>query len=198
MNKLESVNSLLRFIRVRPVATLDIGHPDVIDAIAELEQQARVLMRTGWWFNTVVGVQYSPDPVTKHIQLPTNVLSIKLTDPRDLRRYPLLAMRDQLVFNAQENTYKFEEPLILTICQELEWDMLPESAQQLAMLTAGERFVSDKTADEIKRRELAEKKGNAFADMISEDITTKQYNVFQTPRVAYSRRGHRPFNLARR
>lgn len=211
MTYLEAVNRMLSFVGAGRVADPNVNHPLVTKARALLDQRATALMKRGWWFNRVYAVDHVPD-AQGNITFGKNVLSFALWNPNIARtayfssndpsildsaaitRYPKLTKRGGRLFDAVRNSFTFEETMVLNINQELDWEDMPDSAQDYIVYDAGGEFVSDELSDTAKENKLNQKKDFAWTELRTEEINTSNTNVFDSPRVQGARRGRRPFS----
>ncbi len=192
MTYLEAVNRLLGFVGTRKLAILDTTHPDAEKADRFLKEKKTMLLKRGWWFNRVMNIELTPDS-NGEIVFPSNALSFDSGSMQGA--YPKLTKRGTKLFDALNNTFIFEEVMILNINQELDWEDLPDSAQLHIMYEAGEELVSDVIQDPVKENKLNDKRAHAWMELRTEEINTLQLNVFNNARVNNARRGHRPFRL---
>ncbi|CAM0009701.1 tail protein [Vibrio phage K436] len=192
MDKLTAVNKLLKMIGTRKVTSVAIRHPDVSDAVEELEQWTESLLKRGWWFNRRNRVVHQPNS-NGEIVFGLNVLRIEIPDGC---RSPVgsIAKHDRRLYNADDNTYTFNHSMELTVFVGMEWDDLPDSAQYYIVYRAGSEFVRDKLEDTAKSAALRLEADGQMEDLQAEEIRTEKVNMFNNPSAAKLRRGRRPFS----
>ena len=77
--ELAAVNQILGAVGQAPVTTLDETNPDVAVAYGTLTDVSREIQGEGWNFNKEYEYPFIPDS-NKEVLIPTNVLSIDLSD----------------------------------------------------------------------------------------------------------------------
>ena len=77
LTKTTAVNIILSNIGQAPLTDLDTSNPLAQLASGMIDEVSHSLQSEGWVFNTEQDVKFYPDPTTKHIEIPTNVLSIR-------------------------------------------------------------------------------------------------------------------------
>ncbi|QMP18293.1 hypothetical protein phiV141_34 [Vibrio phage phiV141] len=192
MTKLEAVNTLLRSIGTRPVTSITVGHPDVVDAVAVLERWTRTCLERGWWFNIMNSVELQPD-ANKFIQFPSNVIRFEYSDTCTRLLYPHIAKRENRLLNAATNSFQWKSSVTLDLYIDLDWEDLAYSAQLYIMYSAAAEFVRDKIEDTAKEMKLEKKAMDYYAELDAEEMRTVKYNMFDNPATADVRRGRRPF-----
>lgn len=192
MDYLNAVNNLLREVGTRPVTSVDIGHPDVVDAKTTIEEWTDKLLKRGWWFNRMKSVLKTPD-ANKNISMNSNVLRFEITNEADKRDYPLLVQRKNRLHDLSKNTFAFDRPITLDLFIELEWDDLPDAAQQYIVSRAASAFVRIKLEDTPKSRDLLLEAQEHMNDLHAQELQTEKNNMFDSPAAASMRMRRRPF-----
>lgn len=192
MKHLKAVNNLLKMIGTRKVTSVDIQHPDVIDAVDALEDWKEKLLKRGWWFNRMASVTMTPNS-QGFIVFATNVIRYEYSNPRQKQVYPLLAKRDNRLLNVEQNTFTFTQSLVLDLYIDLDWNDLPDAAQQYIVYRAGADLVRDKIEDTVKVNDLKGDAQEQMNELDAEELRTAQYNMFDNPATARVRAGRQPF-----
>jgi hypothetical protein len=125
MDLLTAVNSILHSLGERPVNSLTSASPTLAVVIPELKLQLTVLLTHGYWFNRFRTILY-PDQAGTYY-LPDGTLSfVADTAP--------VVTRGRKLYNTATLTYTISDVSISgVITQTLDFDDLPECAQQLVM-----------------------------------------------------------------
>ena len=77
LTELQLVNQMLRKAGVQTVTALDSTNPpDVVAAKDTLDDIRRSISEMGWWWNTEVEVELTPDAATGEIALPADYISV--------------------------------------------------------------------------------------------------------------------------
>lgn len=192
MTKLEAVNTLLRSIGTRPVTSVTVGHPDVVDAVAVLERWTKTCLERGWWFNIMRNTVLTPD-ANKFIHFPQSVIRFEYSDSHTRLKYPNIAKREDRLLNAATNSFQWDDSVTLDLYIELPWEDIAYSAQLYVMYSAAAEFVRDKIEDTAKEMKLEQKANTYYAELDAEEMRTVKYNMFDNPAIADVRRGRRPF-----
>lgn len=186
MKELEAVNVLLSNIGQAEVNSLTVGHPDVANARKTLDRASRRLQRSGWWFNRDYAVTLEPEAVTKKIRV-ANTSELELSD------YALVQRGDYL-YNRSTQSYEFDDNVVATsLIWHMEFDLLPEIAQDVVVYRAGAEFVRDELEDPNKEQALRQDERIAMIALKEEDLKLQRYNVFSRDHVGRARRGVRPY-----
>lgn len=192
MDYLGAINNLLREVGTRAVTSVNIAHPDVVDAKTMLEEWTDKLLKRGWWFNRMKNVLKTPDE-NGYISLNSTVLRFEITHEVDKRDYPLLTKRQNRLLDLNKNTYQFGRQLTLDLFIELEWDDLPDAAQQYIVSRAASAFVRVKLEDTPKSRDLLLEAQEHMNDLHAQELQTEKNNMFDSPAAASMRMRRRPF-----
>lgn len=194
MDHLTAVNSLLKLVGTRKVDSVDVAHPDVVDAVDALALRLESLLKRGWWFNRDRSVTMEPS-TEGYIFFATNVLRYELADRLDKRTWPALAKRGNRLYNADTQTYVFDQCISLNLFTKLDWVDLPDAAQQHLIYKAGADYVRDKIEDHIKSAELKLDAQEQMNDLHAEELLTDKVNMLESPRAAKLRAGRRPYSM---
>jgi hypothetical protein len=139
--ELEAVNTMLRAISESPTSSLDIDvGVDVITAKATLASISRQVQSEGWLFNTEHDYPL-PMTVDGEIPVPTNALTVDV----NRRKYPFLdpVLRGNRIYDRENHTYKFEQPLEARIIFLLPFSDMPETARSYVTIRAARVFQDD-------------------------------------------------------
>lgn len=81
MRLLTAVNTILRKLGEIDVPSLDEAYPTLAIVLPALEEARMVVLKEGWWFNTLYDWTATPSP-TGEVALPANTLMFYPDDPR--------------------------------------------------------------------------------------------------------------------
>lgn len=193
MDYLTALNLLLRKIGTRKVASVDIQHPDVVDAKEVLDQQLSNLLNRGWWFNQKKSVTHQPDS-QKKINLGSNVLRIEPSDETKCV-YPNLTLHGNKVYNSEKNTYEFDQSITIDEYFELPWDEVPHTAQMYVAYKAASEFVEEKLEDVGKAAKLEREAREHYVDLTGDELRTEKPNMLNSPNARRMRSGVRPYSM---
>lgn len=160
---------LLFAIGEAPVNSIGVGLSESRIAQLTLDRTSRRIQKRGWWFNTEVMTLY-PNSVGE-LALPANALSVD----SEGRRF---VMRHQTIYDRQNNTYKFDQPLKVTIVLALEWDALPETARSYITIVASQQFQESTVGSPQLNGSLERQAAIALMEMNEEEAEAGNFNLF--------------------
>lgn len=134
--RLEAVNTIISNIGQAPVTTLESGNPLVETAELILEEVNRSVQAEGWVFNTEQDYPFTPDPVTKYIGIPSNVLSLD-TKPTAQES---VVIRSGRLYNRYDHTYQFTGEQRLDVVWLIDFEDLPEAFKNYITIRAANVF----------------------------------------------------------
>lgn len=134
--RLEAVNTIISNIGQAPVTTLESGNPLVETAELILEEVNRSVQAEGWVFNTEQDYPFTPDPATKYIAIPSNVLSLD-TKPHAQES---VVIRSGKLYNRYDHTYQFEGVQQLDVVWLIDFEDLPEAFKNYITIRAANVF----------------------------------------------------------
>ena len=186
MDELEALNMLLRLIGSTPVNDIATGHPDAANARATLSRLRKRMQKTGWWFNIDYNVIFQPDPITKEIIVPKEIVSFVGAFEH--------VVRNKKLYDKVAQTYQFEcDVTAHRLTRILDWDELPASMQEYCAYAAAVEFVRDELEDIQKMNDLKGSAAMALIEVKRDDLEQGQYNTFNKSRVAQARAGVQPY-----
>lgn len=145
-SELDAVNALIGSMGETPVASLEPGNSvDVDNALAALNEADKQLQGKGYEWNR----EYQfPLAIAQDgtIPVPANVLRVVKAyfQPQFSIQSPLkFVQRGTKLYNQTLQTYQFTDgPILCDLIVRLEWDLLPEAARSVIILTALGKFQS--------------------------------------------------------
>lgn len=190
MDELTAVNFLLDAVGSSPVNSLTSGHPEVDEARTKIDAARKRVQSRGLWFNKDYDVTYTPEAVTKKIDL-TGVRSIETFNNE-------LVMRGTWLYNRLKQTYGFDDPVTIpVVIKYIQFNDMPEIAQEVAQYRAASEFVRSSIGDIGKADSLMEESRGLMVELNNEHLRNEKYNKFTTPRIRRARSGIRPYGNAR-
>lgn len=193
MDYLYAVNTLLRKIGTRQVSSVDIQHPDVVDAKAVLDHQVSNLLNRGWWFNKKGSVKHEPDSA-KRINLGSNVLRFEPSDETKCD-YPNLALHGNKVYDADKNTYELEQAIVIDEYIDLPWAELPHTARMYVTYKAAAEYIEEKIDDVSKAAKAEREAREHYIDLTGDELRTEKPNMLNSPNARRMRSGVRPYGM---
>lgn len=136
--ELDAINEMLTTIGESPVSTVDDnGVVDAAIARQILTSVNRSVQSKGWHFNTERNYKISPSYPLKELVLSPDVLQID-TVREDFDKN--LVQRGNRLYDVENHTYKFDEPVHVDMVVNLEFDVLPEAARYYISIRAARIF----------------------------------------------------------
>lgn len=174
MELLKAVNMILPYFGENTITKIDYKHPTVVLIMDVLEDMQKTLLSKGWWFNTSY-VKLYPNS-DGGLDAPENALSIVNMSTRDV-----IAIRDQRIFNVTQRSYKFEEPIVVRIIDNMDFEELPENVALWIMYrTAYEAYVRDYGYEDVLQI-IQLKENEAYQKVNAEHLRNKKYSTCKSP-----------------
>lgn len=174
--KLDAVNMVLWSIGETPVNSLDVsGIKDVALAELQLDRVTREVLSKGWDFNTDDEWELTPDQ-NNNILVPANALRITPCDPTKR-----VVVRDNggqlMLWDKDEQSFEFTEPIEVNIVWAYEFDQIPEEARNYIAVRAARLFQAGAMGSELifKFTELHERE--ALANFRRAHAKTRRANL---------------------
>ena len=172
------VNDMLGLLGERRVNDLTEPHPMIPDALAKLNTASAYVQADMWWFN----VEYPtliPQAGTGEILVPNDTASCD-----SLTQYPRLAVRGNRLYNLDDVTDVFENPIRVRLHRILPFDDAPVLARAHIAARAKLDFQKDYDGDSMKAQILAREISETYARMHAEHIRNANSNLLYKPSVA--------------
>ena len=165
--QLTAINRMLGAIGEMPVANLSSTDDDAANALRILDEETEELLEKGWSINTDTQYPLTPD-LNGEIRLASNMLKLSPDGESSYRR---LFRRGDRLYDADEQTFTFEQTVTCKVVWGFDFDDLPVAYRTYITIAAGRRFqqevrggqVSDMFSQEAEARALIELK-HAEAD----------------------------------
>lgn len=182
-DELSAVNRLLIAIGDAPVNELENAHADVASAREVLANVKGEILSVGWWFNSERNFSITPN-ASGEIELPNNALEV------DAYRTTLnYIQRDGKLYDVDEHTFTFDEPVAVNLVYDLEWDELPFVAYAAIVAQASFEFASVMEGDKIQLERLGSKAIKAGQALKRSHLKNSDVNILNSPRALLFRLG---------
>ena len=178
LTTLDVVNDMLGLLGERRVNALNEPHPMIPDALAKLETATTLVQGDMWWFN----VEYptlSPQAVTGHLLVPNDTAACD-----SLTQYPRLAVRGNRLYNLDDITDVFSDPIRVRLHRVVPFDDCPLLARAYMAARAKLDFQKDHDGDSMKAQILAQEVKDSYTRMHAEHIRNAKANLLLRPSMA--------------
>ena len=135
--ELSAVNSILGAIGQSPITSLNLNNPETSFIYNILTECIKDVLNEGWHFNTEDHVKVSPDPTTKYIVLPYNVLRYDLSGSED--KSMDLVQRNGRLYDKVAHTDQFDDDLEIDIVYLYTFTDIPSVFQRYIIAKASTR-----------------------------------------------------------
>lgn len=172
MKLLDAVNLILPKLGEHSVTSLNTRHPTLAVILPEVENELRILLMRGWWFNEF---DYKAYPDSEgNIALGSDVLEFtpKYTDTAVARGLKL--------YNPITLSYTFTEYVQGRVRQYVEFDSIPESAAQAVLHSALVSIYSTDIGLTNEVQMWQAKAAQAYSDLLAEHLRQKQHSTKRT------------------
>ena len=170
--ELEAVNECLENIGQTPVSTISgsLG-VDAQIALSFVRKVNRELQSQGWYWNTDKEIPLTPNGAG-NILVPSNTLSVD-TSGVDVSRD--VVQRGSLLYDRDNRTYTFTEPLTVELVVGLPFEELPETARRFIALRAA-RIFQDRIEGTSGSSDMDDEM-RALANLQADHLRVADYNV---------------------
>lgn len=183
MELLEAVNLTLPKLGEHRVTSLNLKHPTLAVILPEVENELRILLNKGWWFNEFDTTLY-PDS-DGGIAVGTDVLTFTPNYADEAIQH------GRELFNPQTRDYVFTGPVDGRMRKYIEFDKLPESAAEYVYFTSLVNVYLTDIGMEAVVQAWGNKAQAAWSDLLAEHLRQKKYSTRQTKRFRNLRRALR-------
>ena len=136
--ELEAVNSILEMAGELPVNELtETEASESLLAWKTLHRCSRKVQKRGLNCNTEIEYKFIPD-VNGYINLPTNTLAFT-----NVQYSNTIFIRDGKLYDTQEQSFVFTQPVIGDLVLFLEYEDLPEHVREYILMLAARRFIAN-------------------------------------------------------
>ena len=171
--RLDAVNKMLLGALIDPVATLEYtGDIDVEKAKGILDTITLEVETIGWSFNTLI-FNITPD-TNNEIVIPDSYISVDPTD-RSLN----YIVRAGKLYDKEENTFKFTDPVKLKVTTIEEFEDIPQVARYYIAILATRKFQQNAQGDRQLDNDINKDEAQAWLNLQQYEINNKDYNFIQ-------------------
>ena len=171
------VNSMLGLLGELPLNALDEPHPLIPAALAALAAQTTLVQSDFWWFN----VEYptlTPQAGSGMILVPPDAASVD-----SLTQYPRLAIRGNRLYNLDDVTDVFTQPLRVRLHRVIPYDDTPAVVRAHIAAKSKLEFQLAYDGDTTKAQYLMQEVKDTYIRMHSEHIRNAKANMLMRPSV---------------
>lgn len=178
ITELDAVNIILRNDGEAPVAQLDEnGFDEASDAQAALEEISRTVQDSGWAFNTDFNRKLSPD-LNGDILLPADTLWVR---PSASDKAMTVVERGRKLYDLVSNSYTFNQPVHLDVCQMLDFADLPSAARYYITIRAARVYQARATGSGSQNAFTEQDEMRAQAALRKADLRARPRGHFRNP-----------------
>ncbi len=175
---LEAVNAVLATIGELPVSSIPTsGFSEAVLARDTILEVSREVQSIGLHCNTDYKYKLTPD-ISGFIVLPPGVLKIDAS-----YRYNDVTQRDGKLYNREDHTFVFTEPIEVDIVWELEFEDLPETVRRYIVIRASRLFQKRVVGSDVLHVLSEEDERRAFATVMAEEVLNEDANILEGPLV---------------
>lgn len=191
MSKLEAVNEMLLAIGQAPVNTLEVaGIRDVSVASTILDNVSREVQSSGHTFNTFT--ETLTPTANGFLLVASDVLSIDAADPRN-DVVPVVDANDGVnkLFNIEEGTNVFTDPLEVEVVKLLPFESLPQHARKYILALAKLRFQASVVGSNLLNDLIGQELNMAYAAFRRAELLQQDNNILTAGGTIISRNRYR-------
>lgn len=155
--ELDALNEVLGATGELPVNSLDSGLPDAALALRMLRSVSRATQARGWWFNREKGYKLTPD-VDGNITVPSALDLI----PSRSEWGRTLVLRGTRLYDAEEQTYTFADPVTADIVWGLGWTDLPDAAREFITIRAARKYQDASRTSQVMHKFHAQDEASSW------------------------------------
>lgn len=170
LTKLEALNIILSSSQLSPVESLDSGDIDAEIAESILQEVLEEVQTRGWAWNTEE-MRILPD-TSGNLNLPANVLSVDPVDPRKR-----VVQRGQRLYNLEENSFTFNQPIDVRLTLALVFEDLPQSVRRYISIKSSRLFQQRTLGDGNVHQFISMEETSAWNTLIMDDVRAKDVNM---------------------
>ena len=175
LTTLDVVNDMLGLLGERRVNSLAEPHPLIPDALAKLDTATTIVQADLWWFN----VEYptlTPQSGSGVILVPNDTAACD-----SLTQYPRLAVRGNRLYNLDDVTDVFTDPIRVRLHRVVPYDDCPIVARAYIAAKAKLDFQKDYDGDTTKAQILAQEIKESYMRLHAEHIRSAKANMLYRP-----------------
>ena len=175
--ELDAVNQILSSVGQTPVTTLDLQNPEVSIVVQTLRNSTLQVLAEGFSFNREDQVKFTPDPTTKEIKYPLNVLSLDVC--REVHRDDFnVVRRNGKVYDLKHHTYEFDDPIYLDVVYVYAFEDIPPIVQRYIVASSIRQAAIKMTGDNELYRLFEQLESEARLGVIQYENDQHDYDMF--------------------
>lgn len=177
LTTLDVVNDMLGLLGERRVNSLAEPHPLIPDALAKLDTATTIVQADLWWFN----VEYptlTPQSGSGVILVPNDTAACD-----SLTQYPRLTVRGNRLYNLDDVTDVFTDPIRVRLHRVVPYDDCPIVARAHIAAKAKLDFQKDYDGDTTKAQILAQEIKESYTRLHAEHTRSAKANILNRPSV---------------
>ena len=172
MNLLQAVNYILPYLGEAPVTSLDIRHPTVAMVLDNINTSRTRLLAKGWWFNELNTTLFP----SSEGDMPAPTAALAIYSDKNIEE------RDNRLYNIDEGSYLFTEPLKVKIIEDLLFEQLPTYAALCIQERAAiDTYVKDFGVEKVVEI-MMEREREALWALEQENLRKRKYNSLKNGR----------------
>jgi len=180
-DELAAVNEMLASVGEDPVENMDILPPSGLTALSILRATSRDTQEEGFWFNEEFDYELKPDPQTKEIIIPDNILRIDSERGDCIRR-------GMKLYDKAKKKFTFDAPVKCEVVLHVPWGDLPSVARRYFIALATEKFIESFPAAQAITDARLRNLSRAKAAFEKAAIKNADYNILGNPAIQLSLR----------
>ena len=194
LTKLGAVNIVISNIGQAPVTSLATLNPAAKLAEQILDEVSLSTQAEGWIFNTEQDYPFTPDPSTKEIQIPSNVLALDFVSWGDKNT----VIRSGKLYDKRNHTYEFSDIVYGKVTWLFDFIDLPEVFKNYIALRAANVFANRSVGSNEIVKYSKEEEQIARAAVMEYETQQGDYNMLNDKAGGTEFETYLPYNAIKR
>ncbi len=194
LTKLSAVNIVLSNIGQAPVTSLATLNPAAKLAEQILDEVSLSTQSEGWVYNTEQDYPFTPDPSTKEIQIPSNVLALDFVSWGDKNT----VIRSGKLYDKRNHTYEFSDIVYGKVTWLFDFIDLPEVFKNYIALRAANVFANRSVGSNEIVKYSKEEEQIARAAVMEYETQQGDYNMLNDKAGGTEFETYLPYNAIKR
>lgn len=194
--ELSSVNAILASIGQSPITTLNFENPEISFAYKLLMEACTDVQNEGWVYNTEENYPFTPEPSTKRIRFPENVLRLDISENSVYRTSDVIR-RNGYLYDKMRHSYEFDKEVKADVVWKFEYEDLPSVFKRYITSKASSRAATQMVANPQLTQLLSSQEAFARAACVEYECNQGDYTFFGTPD-GTSYRSYQPYRTLNR
>ena len=175
--ELDAVNQILSSVGQAPVTTLDQENPEVAIVLSTLREVSKQVQAEGWIFNTERNYEFTPDSVTKEIQIPSNVMQLDANLQKHYSAYDPVRRNGKL-YDRISHSFQWSEVVYADVVWYLDFTDLPPAIQAYVTARAATMCATKMVGDKELYTLLGAQEKLTRATALEYECNQGDYNMF--------------------